>query len=147
MASAKFWESKTLDQMNCEEWESLCDGCALCCLHKLEDEETQEVFYTQVACQYLDLDTCRCRDYRHRKSLVPSCLSIKEDCADNFQWLPHTCAYRLLAEGKPLLDWHPLVSGSPNTVHVSGASVKDKVLSEIHIHPDDMEAYIIHWVE
>lgn len=147
MPQNKFWELKSLNEMDTEEWESLCDGCAKCCLHKLEDEETHEVVYTQIACRHLNLNSCRCGNYSNRKSLMPSCLSIKEDCVNNFQWLPQTCAYRLLAEGKSLFDWHPLISGSVDTVHGSGVSVKGKVLSENYIHPDDMEAYIIRWIE
>ena len=107
----KFWETKTLRQMSSEEWESLCDGCARCCLHKLEDEESEEVFYTDVACQYLEQDACRCTEYQDRNRLVPNCVWLTPDDVDTFHWLPTTCAYRLIAEGQALPSWHPLVSG------------------------------------
>ena len=138
-----FWEIKTFEQMSDSEWESLCDGCGLCCLHKLEDKDTGEIFYTSVACWSLDLDRCKCITYNKRHELVHDCLVMDRDELKKFHWLPSTCAYRLIAEGKPLPWWHPLVSGDPDTVHTSGISLKDKAISEKHINIEDLEAYIL----
>jgi len=145
--SERFWEHKSLSEMNKEEWESLCDGCAKCCLHKLEDEDDGEVYYTKVVCRYMDMDTCRCTEYEDRNTLVPECVWLQPEDVAEFHWLPLTCAYRLIAEGQPLQWWHPLISGDSNTVHESGISVKDRVLSENHVHPDGMEEHIVKWVE
>jgi hypothetical protein len=143
----KFWEEKSLSEMNKEEWESLCDGCARCCLHKLEDEDTAEVHYTSVVCQYLDENKCQCTNYQDRHELVPECVWLTPETSGSFKWLPTTCAYRLLAEGKPLHHWHPLISGSRDSVEEAGISVKGKCISEEHVHPDSLEERIIHWVE
>ncbi|MAI55213.1 MAG: hypothetical protein CMP96_12720 [Gammaproteobacteria bacterium] len=143
----KFWETKTLRQMSSEEWESLCDGCARCCLHKLEDEESEEVFYTDVACQYLEQDACRCTEYQDRNRLVPNCVWLTPDDVDTFHWLPTTCAYRLIAEGQALPSWHPLVSGRAESVHEAGISVAGRCVSEAFVHDEDFEDRIIHWVE
>ena len=126
----EFWKRKQLGQMCREEWESLCDGCALCCLQKLEDEETGEIFYTDIACQLLDVKTCRCTDYLNRAQKVEDCIVLSPDDPDTFTWLPGTCAYRLLAEGKDLPEWHPLITGDPDTVHEAGISSKGKLVSE-----------------
>lgn len=146
MAASVFWQEKSLAQMTPAEWESVCDGCGKCCLHKLEDEDDGEVYYTAVACQLLDTDTCRCTDYPNRKARVPECLTLTLDDLQEFEWLPSTCAYRLLAEGEPLPDWHPLVSGDPDAIHRAGMSVAGKVVPEAQVAPDEMEEYIIHWV-
>jgi uncharacterized cysteine cluster protein YcgN (CxxCxxCC family) len=143
----KFWETKTLRQMSSEEWESLCDGCARCCLHKLEDEESEEVFYTDVACQYLEQDACRCTEYQDRNRLVPNCVWLTPDDVDTFHWLPTTCAYRLIAEGQALPSWHPLVSGRAESVHEAGISVAGRCVSEAFVHDEDFEDRIIRWVE
>ncbi len=142
-----FWQAKNLNEMSQPEWEALCDGCAKCCLIKLEDEDSGEVFYTKVVCQLLDTEFCRCTQYQQRHELVPSCVWMKPELVDEFKWLPVTCAYRLIAEGKPLSPWHPLVSGDDNSVHDAGISVKGRVLSEQYVHPDGLEEHIIHWVE
>ncbi|WP_041523806.1 YcgN family cysteine cluster protein [Gilvimarinus agarilyticus] len=146
MAARVFWQEKSLAQMTPAEWESVCDGCGKCCLHKLEDEDDGEVYYTAVACQLLDTDTCRCTDYPSRKARVPECLTLTLDDLHEFEWLPSTCAYRLLAEGEPLPDWHPLVSGDPDAIHRAGMSVAGKVVPEAQVTPDELEEYIIHWV-
>ena len=146
VAAQPFWRVKSLDAMTQEEWESVCDGCGKCCLHKLEDEESGDVFYTGVACQYLDLNTCKCGEYEQRKSLVPDCITLKLEDVDHLFWLPETCAYRLLAEGKPLFDWHPLVSGDRNSVHKAGISVKGKAISESQVDLDDLEEHVVNWV-
>lgn len=132
--------------MSPEEWESLCDGCGKCCLQKLEDEDSGEVYYTDVACELLDLNTCRCKDYRHRLQRVPECISLNADTAAQYQWLPKTCAYRLLAEGKALADWHPLISGQAGAELNPEISVRGRVISEAFVHPDEMEERIIYWV-
>lgn len=144
MAHEVFWRSKSLTAMTSDEWESLCDGCALCCLHKVEDEDTQEVFYTTVVCHLLDFDTCRCTRYEDRCRLVPDCVKLRPQDVDAFHWLPPTCAYRLVHEGKDLPDWHPLISGRAESVIEANASVlsyyevKDNEISE-----EDFVDYII----
>ncbi len=142
-----FWEVKSLAQMNNKEWEALCDGCGKCCLHKLEDEDDGALYYTDIACQLLDVETCRCTDYGNRLKKVPDCLTLTADGLADVHFLPDTCAYRLLSENKPLESWHPLVSGTAKSVHHADVSVSGKVLSEDYIHPDDFETRVIHWVK
>ena len=122
-----FWRSKPLEAMSDREWESLCDGCGRCCLVKLEDEDTGEIAYTDVGCTLLDSGACRCRNYENRQALVPDCVRLTPATVRTLSWLPPTCAYRLLAEGRDLYWWHPLVSGDPETVHAAGISVRDRV--------------------
>lgn len=122
-----FWRRKTLDEMSPAEWESLCDGCGRCCLVKLQDEDTDEVAYTDVGCTLLDGTSCRCRDYGKRQAKVPDCLRLTPKAVRSVSWLPPTCAYRLLDEGEDLPDWHPLVSGDPGSVHEAGVSVRGRV--------------------
>ncbi len=126
----EFWKRKSLAEMSAEEWESLCDGCALCCLQKMEDEETGDVYFTDIACRLLDTETCRCTNYAERAKLVPDCLVLSADNPDAFHWLPDSCAYRRLADGKDLPVWHPLLTGDPNSVHEAGISAKGKMVSE-----------------
>ena len=126
-ASRPFWRVKTLEDMSRREWESLCDGCARCCLVKLEDEDTEEIHNTDVGCTLLDAGTCRCRDYAHRQRQVADCVRLTPEAVRSLPWLPPTCAYRLVAEGRDLAWWHPLVSGDPNTVHEAGISVRGRV--------------------
>lgn len=142
---APFWKTKTLEQMTKEEWESLCDGCGRCCLNKLEDWDTGEIFWTDIACSQLDCDTCRCRNYQKRASIVPDCIDLTPEKIAELTWLPPTCGYRLLQEGKDLPDWHPLVTGDPNSVHKAGISVRGRVRSEGDYSPDDYEDFIVTW--
>lgn len=144
--SKPFWETVPLAEMSKQQWESLCDGCAKCCLHKLEDEDSGEVYYTKVVCRYMD-DQCRCTEYLKRNELVPNCVWLRPEDVDDFHWLPSTCAYRLVHEGQPLADWHPLVSGDSSSVHEAGVSIKGRALSEEYVHPDGYEEHIIRWVE
>lgn len=138
-----FWRTKRLEDMTRAEWESLCDGCGRCCLHKLREEDTGELSYTNVACHLLDLHTCRCRDYRHRKARVPDCVSLTAAEVRKIDWLPPSCAYRRLAEGKNLAWWHPLVSGDPDTVHTAGISVRGRAISEREAGL--LEGHIVDW--
>jgi uncharacterized cysteine cluster protein YcgN (CxxCxxCC family) len=144
---AAFWQEKTLEQMDAAEWESLCDGCARCCLLKLEDEDSGELYFTNVVCRYHHPHTCRCTRYDERNTLVPDCVKVTPELARTAQWLPPTCAYRLLAEGKPLPDWHPLVSGDPDSVREAGVSVRGKVISEEYVHPDELEEHLVNWFD
>jgi len=144
--NANYWQTKSWHAFSPEEWEALCDGCARCCLVKLEDEQTGEIHYTNIACQLLNLSDCRCRDYKHRQHRVPTCMVISPDRPDILNLLPDTCAYRYLFEQQPLPGWHPLVSGSRQSVHDAGISVKGKVVSEKYIHPEQYEDHIIDWI-
>ena len=141
-----FWQRKTLAQMTDEEWESLCDGCGRCCLAKLEEEETGRIYFTDVGCRLLDSASCRCRDYSHRTQKVDDCVQLRADNVGEITWLPPTCAYRLVAEGKDLHWWHPLVSGDPSTVHTAGVSVRGRVgASEEDVPDDELENRIVNW--
>lgn len=139
-----FWENKPLAQMSQEEWESLCDGCGLCCLQKLEDaEDPNTIYYTRIACTLLDLGTARCSNYPQRQQFVPDCIQLKHADIASYGWLPHSCAYRLLAEGKPLPPWHPLVCGDENAVHAAGISQLGRMLSEKDVAEDEWENHLI----
>ncbi|MFN3230832.1 MAG: YcgN family cysteine cluster protein [Alphaproteobacteria bacterium] len=130
MSDAPFWKRKRLDALTPQEWESLCDGCAKCCLHKLEDADTGQITATNVVCRLLDIEACRCTRYPERKRLVPDCVVLTPDNIADLSWMPSTCGYRLVAEGKDLEWWHPLISGDPETVHEAGMSVRGRVVSE-----------------
>lgn len=142
--SPRFWERKPLDRLSPSEWEALCDGCGKCCLNKLEDDDTGEVALTRVACRLLDDDSCRCAHYQNRHQFVPDCIVLRPDNLDSHaHWMPQTCAYRLVWEGKPLFDWHPLISGSAETVHAAGVSVRGRTVSEFDTPEDEWEDHVI----
>ncbi|MBB6260597.1 hypothetical protein FHS77_001131 [Paenochrobactrum gallinarii] len=145
MTQQPFWQRKTLEEMNRQEWESLCDGCGQCCLHKLRDFDTDEIYFTTVACTLLDNNTCQCSDYTNRKKIVPDCIFLTPEIVNEVDWLPPTCAYLLIAQGQDLHWWHPLVSGSSETVHEAGISVKGKITAYDHEMEED-EDYIPHMV-
>lgn len=138
-----FWRRKTLAEMTTHEWESLCDGCAQCCLIKLEDDDTGELFHTRLCCRLLDIGTCRCGDYDNRHARVPDCIHLTPENAGDLGWLPRSCAYRLVAEGKDLFWWHPLVSGDPDTVRQAGVSVSGFARSEGDIPVERMDRFVI----
>ncbi len=142
-----FWQVKALAEMSDQEWEALCDGCGRCCLHKLEDEDSGEVYYTDVACRLLDSETCRCRDYGHRLERVPGCLQLRQSLADFAYSLPASCAYRRLHEGRGLPVWHPLVAGDDRAMRKLGISVAGRCVSELDVAEEDFEDHIIHWVD
>ncbi|PJE35944.1 YcgN family cysteine cluster protein [Pseudooceanicola lipolyticus] len=140
----RFWETVPLNRMTQPEWEALCDGCGKCCLNKLEDEETGEIALTRVACRLLDDSSCRCAQYPIRHQFVPECIVLKPDTLDqHMTWIPATCAYRLLYEGRRLYDWHPLISGDPETVHAAGVSMRGRTVPEFEVPEDDWEDHLI----
>ena len=141
--SEPFWKTKSLAAMDREEWESLCDGCGRCCVHKFSDAQMGNVYYTDIACRLLDLEQCRCKSYPNRMRLVPNCAILDAENIKQFEWMPATCAYRLLATGRELKWWHPLVSGTPDTVHKAGISVRGKVVSEQDLDAQDWQEHVI----
>jgi len=140
-----FWKITPLHKMTPSQWEALCDGCAKCCLHKLADEDTGEIHFTNLACRLLDLDSCRCTRYSERSRLVPECLTLTPETLQQADWLPASCAYRRLAQGEDLPQWHPLVSGRADTVVRSGNSVRGRVVSETE--GDSWEHHLVDWVD
>lgn len=145
MSDAPFWKRKTLGELSRDEWESLCDGCGKCCLVKLQDPDTDEIAYTDVSCQLLDGASCRCKDYPNRKKWVPDCVVLSPKVVADLSWMPSTCAYRLVREGRDLAWWHPLVSGDPNTVHEAGISVRGRVISETLVEDAELPDHVVDW--
>lgn len=139
----RYWENKPLSQMTHREWEALCDGCGKCCLHKLQDEDTDEIAFTNVACVLLNVKSGRCQDYAHRRIKVPDCVRLTPKGAHKLPWLPATCAYRLLSEGSPLPEWHYLVCGDQEAVQRAGISVVGRSVSEDEVI--DFEDHIVSW--
>ena len=145
-APAPFWREKSLEQLSPQEWESLCDGCGRCCLVKLEEEETDRLHFTDVACFMLDCDSCQCSDYEDRKRHVPDCVTLTPQIVRSVDWLPPTCAYRLVADGEDLYWWHPLVSGDAATVHAAGISVRGRVTAtDLEVDADEWEDHVVSW--
>lgn len=142
-ASDRFWENKSLSEMSKSEWESLCDGCGLCCLHKLRDEDTDTLMHTNVACRLLDLETCQCSSYESRFRKVPDCIALTPQIVSEIDWLPPSCAYRLVHEGQTLPDWHPLLTGRRESVHKAGVSGRGRIISERRAGP--LETHIVDW--
>ncbi len=142
----KFWRHYTLSELNSAEWEALCDGCGLCCLVKLEDDDSGEVVYTKVSCMLLDTKTARCSDYAHRKSRVPDCLQLTPEAVPLFKWLPPSCAYRRIYEGKALPNWHPLITGHADSVKKAKKSVAGRCIPETEVDPEELEEYVVRWV-
>jgi uncharacterized cysteine cluster protein YcgN (CxxCxxCC family) len=145
MDDVPFWRRKRLAEMTGAEWESLCDGCGRCCLNKLEDVDTGEIFWTDVACKLLDGETCRCTNYRNRRKHVPDCVKLTPQNVGGLSWLPPTCAYRLVDEGRDLYWWHPLVSGDRDSVHAAGISVRSRTVSEDEFPPETLEDRVVTW--
>jgi uncharacterized cysteine cluster protein YcgN (CxxCxxCC family) len=144
---SQWWHDIPLEELDEAQWEALCDGCAKCCLHKFEDEDDGEIFYTKVRCRHLDEATCRCSDYPRRSVMVPNCIRLEAGTVGELDWLPSTCAYRLRARGERLLPWHPLVSGDPESVHRAGISIRGRSVSDEYVHPDGYDEHIVTWVE
>ncbi len=142
-----FWKIKTLREMTLQEWESLCDGCAKCCLHKIEDIDSGMVYTTDVACRLLDIRTCGCKDYEHRTALVRDCIQLTPETIKEIAWLPETCAYRRLSEGRNLAWWHPLISGDRDTVLQAGISICGKVVPEDWVNKTDIEKRVVDWFD
>ena len=140
-----FWQHTPLDKMTLTQWESLCDGCGKCCVLKLEDIDTNNIYYTDVGCKLLDCETARCRDYGNRKDRVPDCIVLSMGNLPQLRWMPDSCAYRLLYEGKSLPDWHPLVSGNPTSPVIAGQSVAGRIFPEAAIDEDDLPEHITNW--
>lgn len=141
----KWWETVPLKDMSEDQWEALCDGCAKCCLVKLEDEDTGEIAYTRLHCKLLDAETCRCSNYENRKQFVPDCVKLTPDNLGALKWMPKTCAYRLIHEGKPLEDWHPLVSGEQSSVYRQDHSIMGRTVSEDTVFEGDEFDWIVDW--
>lgn len=140
----RFWETVPLTKMSEEEWEALCDGCGKCCLNKIEDADTGEVYLTRVACRLLDDQSCQCGQYQIRKKLVPECIQLTpQNIETHAYWMPTTCAYRLLWQGRALPDWHPLLTGDPESVHAAGVSIRGRTVPEFEVAEDEWEDHII----
>ncbi len=145
MDQKSFWLTTPLSELTREQWESLCDHCAKCCLHKIEDIDTREIYFTNVCCRYLDQQNCQCSEYQNRSVLVPDCVTLTPDDLQDPYWLPSTCSYRLLAEDKPLPEWHPLITGNPESTLESGNRICGRVICETEA--DELEQHLITWVE
>ena len=140
-----FWDDKSLEEMSAAEWEALCDGCGRCCLMKLEDEDTGEIYNSDVRCRLLNGDTCRCSDYKNRQAKVKDCIKLTPQNVTEIDWIPKSCAYRRIAEGRGLAWWHPLISGDPETVVTAGVSVRGRTVAEGEVVPGTWEEHVAEW--
>jgi hypothetical protein len=145
LSEKPFWQTKTLEAMSAEEWESLCDGCGKCCLIRLEDDETGEIYTTDAHCRLFDNQSCRCTDYANRKAIVPDCVILKPSSIRALKWMPHSCSYRLLSEGKDLPDWHHLKTGDRSSIHDAGMSVQDATVTEVGLSEEALMQRITIW--
>ncbi|MGU9961856.1 MAG: YcgN family cysteine cluster protein [Candidatus Puniceispirillales bacterium WSBS_2018_MAG_OTU23] len=145
MTTPPFWQVTALSDMTDDEWESLCDGCGKCCVIKLEDIDTSVIHYTDVGCRLLDGDTCQCKDYSNRKAIVPDCVILTPKNLEEISWMPMSCAYRRLSEGRGLPEWHPLITGDKDSTHKAGMSVRGKIFTESDIADDDYPDHITDW--
>jgi len=146
MSDENYWETKSLDDMSTKEWEDLCDGCGKCCLIKLEDEATEQLVFTNVSCKELDCATCQCKSYSIRKQVVPDCLVLTPDNLPAYSdWLPHSCAYKRMFEGKTLPAWHPLITGTNEAMHKGGHSSANKIVSEAEVADVELENHVVDW--
>lgn len=145
MTELPFWERKSLAELSGPEWESLCDGCGKCCLLKLEDEDTGEIAYTRLHCKLFDGESCRCSDYENRFASVPDCVKLTPDNLSTLRWMPESCAYRRVWEGKPLPDWHHLITGRRDSIHEAGQSVRGRTVSEDAVIEEDQMDWIVDW--
>lgn len=141
--TSRFWETTPLEQLNTKQWELICDGCAQCCAHKLQDDDTDEVYLTNIVCQHLETNKCHCTVYGDRHIHVPDCIKITPENAGKLKWIPETCGYRLLANGKPLPEWHPLITGSKDSTRIAKMTVTNKVISDADVNMDDLEDYLV----
>ena len=146
LRASEYWRHKSLTEMSQAEWDALCDGCGKCCLHKLIDDETDELYYTDVACELLDIDSVRCQDFSNRHARVPGCLEFTPENLPELYWLPTSCAYRTLYDGRKLEKWHPLISGDPTSTHRFKRSVAGRCISERDVPVDELEQHLIRWV-
>jgi uncharacterized cysteine cluster protein YcgN (CxxCxxCC family) len=145
MEDQPFWTQKTLNEMTNAEWESICDGCGLCCLNKIEEWDSGDIYFTSVRCKLLDSESCQCSSYPNRWDFVPDCVQLTKENVDDIPWLPPTCGYRLINEGRGLYWWHPLVSGDRETVHLAGISARGRTVDETDVDVDDYENYLVEW--
>jgi uncharacterized cysteine cluster protein YcgN (CxxCxxCC family) len=147
MMRERFWDHFKLTELTQEEWEALCDGCGRCCLIKLEDEDSGEIAFTGVACKQLNLKTAQCQDYPNRQQRVPDCIQLTPEAVTRIKWLPRSCGYRRVHEGRGLAAWHPLISGDPFSVQKAGIAVIGRVVSESAVYEDDLQDHVIKWVK
>ena len=140
-----WWDEKHLSEMSRSEWEQICDHCGKCCLHKLEDETDNTVYYTDIACYLVNKDSCYCGDYENRRTLVPECVQLSVDNLDQINWMPPSCSYRLLKQGQALPSWHHLITGDKESIHRCGKSIKARYVSETEVEEDEFEEHVVEW--
>ncbi|MFT2111584.1 YcgN family cysteine cluster protein [Marinomonas sp. 2405UD68-3] len=141
-----FWKTTKLEDMTSDEWESICDGCGKCCLQKIEDTDTQEIFFTRLSCAQLNIKTCQCSVYSTRQEVVPNCITLTPDSIDQFKWLPDSCSYRVLQSTGELPNWHPLIVGSQKEMVLQGLTVTKYAENETTVDEEDWDLHVIRWV-